>query len=93
MTREEAIDALYRTDILGAYSETHEAVNMAIKALKQESCEDCISRQQAIDKMQELEDEDIKAYGCSIPEGFDGKRAIEALKALPSVQPKAESEE
>ena len=53
-----------------------------------EYCEDCISRQQAIDKMQELEDEDIEAYGCAIPEGFDGKRAIEALKTLPSIQPK-----
>lgn len=52
------------------------------------SDEDCISRQQAIDKMQELENEDIEAYGCSIPEGFDGKRAIEALKALPSIQQK-----
>lgn len=51
-------------------------------------CEDCISRQQAIDKMQELEEEDIEAYGCSIPEGFDGKRAIEAIKALSSVHPK-----
>lgn len=50
--------------------------------------EDAISRQQAIDKMQELEDEDNEMYGCSIPEGFDGKRATEALKALPSIQPK-----
>lgn len=48
--------------------------------------EDCISRKQAIDKMQELEDEDIKLYGCSIPEGFDGKRAIEALNTIPSIQ-------
>ena len=54
--------------------------------------EDCISRQQAIDKMQELEDEDDEMYGCSIPEGFDGKRAIEALKTLPSIQPKTELE-
>ena len=53
-----------------------------------DSCEDCISRQQAIDKMQELEDEDIKAYGCEIPEGFDGKRAIRALKTLQPVKPK-----
>lgn len=34
MTNEEAIEALYRTDKLGVYSETHEAVNMAIEALK-----------------------------------------------------------
>ena len=59
------------------------------KRLKeQEHCDNCVSRQQAIDKMQELEEEDIEAYGCSIPEGFDGKRAIEALKALSSVHTK-----
>lgn len=52
--------------------------NYSIKA----ESKDCISRQAAIDKMQELEDEDIKAYGCSIPEGFDGQRAIRALKTL-----------
>ena len=54
--------------------------------------EDCISRQQAIDKMQEMEDEDDEMYGCSIPEGFDGKRAIEALKTLPSIQPKPKTD-
>lgn len=48
--------------------------------------EDYISRQQAIDKMQELEEEDDEMYGCSIPEGFDGKRAIEALKTLPGIR-------
>ena len=48
----------------------------------EEVYKDCISRQEAIDKMQELEDEDIKAYGCSIPEGFNGQRAIRALKSL-----------
>lgn len=50
-------------------------------SLKTES-KDLISRQEAINKMQELEDDDIKAYGCSIPEGFDGQRAIKALKSL-----------
>lgn len=55
-----------------------------------DTCEDCISRRQAIDKMQELEYEDIKTYGCAIAEGFDGERAIEALCSLPSVQPEAD---
>lgn len=58
---------------------------------EQEPCEGCISRLAAIDKMQELENEDIKIYGCSIPEVFDGQRAIEALKALPSIQPKSKT--
>ena len=62
-----------------------------LKALEQEPCEDCISRQEAINKMQELEDEDITAYGCEIPEGFDGKRAIRALKTLKPVAPKSKT--
>lgn len=48
---------------------------------------DLISRQDAIDAMYRLEAEDIETYGCSIPEGFDSKPAIEALRALPSAEP------
>lgn len=46
-----------------------------------------ISRQDAIDAMYRLEAEDIETYGCSIPEGFDAKPAVEALEALPSAEP------
>lgn len=45
-----------------------------------------ISRQAAIDAMRRLEQEDIDSYGVKIVDVFDGERAIEALKALPSVQ-------
>ena len=48
---------------------------------------DCISRAAAIDAMMKLQAEDDEAYGCRIPEGFDGKRAKEALESLPSAQP------
>lgn len=65
-----------------------EAFDMAIKALSAEPCEDTISRAKAIKAMDDMEQEDIERYGCSIPEGFDGKRAIEALQKLPSVMPK-----
>jgi len=93
MTREDAIKLLtqyidYDTETPDYY-EMEKACKVALKALEQEPCEDCISRQEAINKMQELEDEDIKAYGCEIPEGFDGKRAIEALKTLQPVKPKS----
>ena len=104
MIREEAITKIKRKACFGGHNNKHlcqwadegfgkceECENyMAIKALEQELCDDAISRKAAIDKMQDLEDEDIKTYGCSIPEGFDGKRAIEALKALSSIQPKTE---
>lgn len=49
--------------------------------------DDLISRQAAIEAMMKLQTEDIEAYGASIPEGFDGDRAVAALKALPSAQP------
>lgn len=49
--------------------------------------DDTISRAAAIDAMMKLQTEDIEAYGASIPEGFDGDRAVTALKALPPAQP------
>ena len=83
----------FEEDWLSEVNLTKENIKIAFAgiratALEQQPCEDCISREQAIDKMQELEDEDIKAYGCEIPESFDGKRAIRALKTLPFVTPK-----
>jgi len=47
---------------------------------------DLIERQAAIDAMMQLQDEDIEAYGCEIPEGFDGDRAVMALRKLPSAE-------
>lgn len=81
MTNSEIIEGLkaIRTIHNGNYAPY---VDEAIKRISAEPCGDYISRQEAINKMQELEDEDIKAYGCEIPEGFDGKRAIRALKTL-----------
>lgn len=46
-----------------------------------------ISLNAAIDAMMKIQTEDIEAYGASIPEGFDGDRAVTAIKALPSAQP------
>lgn len=44
-----------------------------------------ISKEAALDIMKDLEDEDIKLYGCQIIECFDGNRAIKALMTLPSI--------
>lgn len=46
--------------------------------------DDLISRKAAIYTMFALQLEDEVIYGGSIPEGFDGDRAAEALKKLPS---------
>lgn len=48
---------------------------------------DLISREAAISAMYLLQIEDEETYGCSIPEGFDGERAAEALRRLPSAEP------
>ena len=52
---------------------------------------DFISREAAISAMYLLQKEDEETYGCSIPEGFDGERAADALRRLPSVEPKEQT--
>lgn len=52
---------------------------------------DLISREAAISAMYLLQIEDEERYGCVIPEGFDGERAAEALKKLPSVEPEVKT--
>lgn len=46
-----------------------------------------VDRQVAIQKMRDLYNEDLDAYGVEIPEMFDCDRAIEALQNLPSAEP------
>lgn len=49
--------------------------------------DDLISRHEAIDKMMDLYNEDVELYGVPIPEGFDGHRAVEAIKEIPPAEP------
>ena len=95
MTREEAITLMKSAQLLlvnprnnKPISDLYEALDMSIKALEQEPCEDCISRSEVILSMKKLYEQDCKDYGCEIPECFDADRAIRELKSLPSVQPK-----
>lgn len=73
MTREEAIKGLkvLRRDFSG-YKPNEEMIDMAIKALEQQSCDDCISRQAVLDMMQ------MK---------MGGKELYKAVYDLPSVTP------
>ena len=63
-----------------------EALKFALHVLNEKS-HDTISRQAAIDAMMKLQKEDYELYHSNIPEGFDGDRAVEELKKLPSVNP------
>lgn len=61
MTREEAKNLL--DNLIGFVEDNHgsdydEALKMAIKALEQEPCEDCISRQAVLEPYQTLKDSD-----------------------------------
>lgn len=85
MTREEAIEVLkdiYNYTRFDIYT-TNEARTMAIKALEQEPCEDCVSRQAVND----LYDRYHPRLATHVYE-FG-----EELKALPSVTPKREQGE
>ena len=54
MTREEALDYIKSIKDLYDCSYEEDALEMAIKALRHEPCEDCISRQAAIDTYKNL---------------------------------------
>lgn len=47
--------------------------------------QDLISRSEAISLMRQMQEDDIRTYGCAIPEGFDGDRAVIALLTLPTI--------
>ena len=88
MTREEAIKILSNHEMIDVmWDKADEALNMAIDALEQQPCEDCISRKASIEAMNKLFNQDCEDYGCEIPECFPAYRAIEELEMLPSVQP------
>ena len=84
MTKEEAISMLYgmRADNLNlddAYTkDKYEALDMAIKALEQEPCEDCIDRQAAVDIVKDMHD---------LTRSDVLFEAVKRLKELPSMTP------
>ena len=85
MTTEEAIELLYdiQTDaVYNVLSDEKEALEMAINVLKQQPCEDAISRESVIEW---LKDKDI------IKTKNQEENARRELAELPSVTPKAKT--
>ena len=85
----------YYTEDLPPYSpdEVAEALEMVIKALEQQPCEDCISRQAVLDVIN-FEDEwlfDANGHNANTHIAFSGLES--RVKALPSVTPKYTDEE
>ncbi len=86
MTREEAIKhGREQLEIFGG--EHKEFIELAIKALEQEPCEDVISRQAALRQA-------INAHKMAQENGFDFKDICEEyLNVLPPVTPQVKSED
>ena len=78
MTREEAVSILKTFKITG--DRNHEAFDMAIKALEQEPCDDCISRQ-AVDELSKSLVHTTKNKADFLCNFWEG------LQKLPSVSP------
>jgi hypothetical protein len=89
MTREEAIEKLRLFDFIGSNEDEEflTALDLAIKALEQESCIDTISRQAALRQA-------INAHKIAQENGFDFKDICEEyLNVLPSVNPQEPCED
>jgi len=91
MTREEA---MLKIGELGCYARANgwdddytEAVNIAIKALEQEPCEDAISRQAALDALRTCFDTDSIYDANNAIDYIDYEEAVNEIEALPSVEP------
>lgn len=88
MTKEEELDWLYRlkSEICVCMPKEWKknmsnALNMAIKELQQDSCEDCISRQAAIDALKNERSDWNCDYNVPV------NHCIDAIYSLPSAQP------
>jgi len=86
MTNEEASFILANIDRRVCDDELSDALDMAIKALEAQPCEDCISRQEAINSLGECPmvwtDSDAE-----ITAERDWKYTVKMLKSLPTVTP------
>ena len=100
MTREEAIKKLKEqqnefNEHCIDYAGINEAYNMAIKALEQKPCDDCISRQALKRKLQENHDFFVNAYGGFSNMSLNDKARVDEITNCiamvvnePSVTPK-----
>ena len=79
MTNEEASFILANIDRRVCDDELNDALDVAIKALEQQPCEDCISRKQALKETKAL-----------VRGNYDSEYIVETLKMLPPVTPMAE---
>lgn len=108
MTREEVIEQLKKAypkcckevdyRLVGGFddhsSPLGQAIDVAIKALEQESCDDCVRRQAVLDEIREVcFSKEQEWVDFRVSQGSNGQRdlIIKFIEDLPSVQPKPET--
>ncbi len=87
MTREEAIDRLIEAKKGYKVYLTDEAIDMAIKALELEVCEDCISRQAVLVAMRNNYRDGSRDIDGDYVEGNYSEKLYDAIMSLPPVTP------
>ena len=82
MTREEALKLWLPIIKQGVETmpELNQALDMAIKALEQQTCDDCVSRQAVLETIETCNNDGLKGIFCSYN---DGKRFEAYIKSLP----------
>lgn len=86
MTKEIAIHNLYALKQRTRALSDHEALDLAIKALEQQSCDDCISREAVNALIDELA-RAISDERCFVSRGRETSLIMQDILALPSVTP------
>lgn len=96
MTREEAIKNIkehcYFANLI---PQAKEALDMAIEALEQEPCEDCISKKAVLDKINEVcFSREQNSVDFRVAQGSNGQRdlIINFIENLPIVKPKSKTD-
>ena len=87
MNREKAIEVLWRTDRLGVFDETHEAIEMAISALQTEP-QEAISKALVCEILSDLFPMNSFEKVVIVE---DLSEAYERITALPYIQPKVKT--
>ena len=93
MTNNETIQDLKYLIQYDDYGSLHkEAIELAIKALERESCEDAISKQAALEAIEDDASNGVYSYFCSYEDAQKFKDRIKALPPVTPIRPKGEWE-
>ena len=91
MTNEEAIKQIKSLGVTNKTSTMYKAIDMAIKALEQQPCEDCVSRTELLKTFKN--ECTTECDNCPHFRKIEGEFGCGLIADFPSLTPKKESEE